>query len=138
MFCGFVLSIKLTFSSIQGPISLGRVLDKLKDDLQSIVESPELIHDENVIMTMFDEWKEELPDFKDYMFHQFNLKKQQRVKESDSWAIPLLELRRELFYPKDSDNKGSCGLLEKLAKIAGQAWIRELLDPKKGNQSIFV
>ena len=55
-------------------------MDKLKDDLQSIVESPDLIHDENFMMTMMDEWKEELPDFKDYMFHQFNLKNSRELK----------------------------------------------------------
>jgi hypothetical protein len=40
-------------------------------------------------------------------------------------------MRRELFHPTDEDNKDSMPLLENLTAIAAQAWIDELLDPKK-------
>jgi hypothetical protein len=40
-------------------------------------------------------------------------------------------MHRELFNPMDKDNKDSTPLLENLTAIAAQAWIDELLDPKK-------
>jgi len=83
------------------------------------------------MMGMMDDWADEIPDFKEYLHHQFNDNKQRKVAESDSWAVPLKEVRRELFSPSDQDNKDSTPLLETLAKIACQAWIKELLDPRK-------
>ncbi|KAL7537517.1 hypothetical protein ACHAXR_007880 [Thalassiosira sp. AJA248-18] len=114
-----------------GPISLGRVLDSLKEDLESIMDQPELVHDEAFMMGMMSPWAELIPDFKLYLEHQFEGAKQRKVAESDSWAVPLKEVRRELFHPRDQDNKDSTEMLEILAKIACQAWIDELLDPKE-------
>ena len=39
-----------------GYISMGEVLDKLKYDLNMIVDQPELIHDESFMMVMMDTW----------------------------------------------------------------------------------
>ena len=50
----------------------------------------------------------------------------------------MKEMRRELFHPMDKDNKDSTPLLENLMAIAAQAWIDELLDPKKSNIPIPV
>ena len=47
-------------------ISMGKVMDKLKDDLESIVDSPDLIHSEEFMMGQLQEWEEELPEFKEY------------------------------------------------------------------------
>ena len=62
----------VTFHS--GSIDLGRVLDKLKEDLESIVDTPKLIHGESFMMGTMDDWAEVLPDFKLYLHHQFNEK----------------------------------------------------------------
>ncbi len=56
----------LSATLISGPISMGLVLDKLKDDLEDIVEQPELIHDANVMMEMMSKWADEIPYFKEY------------------------------------------------------------------------
>ena len=47
-----------------GYISMGKVKDKLKEDLQSIVNTPELIHDQDFMMGILTVWEEELPEFK--------------------------------------------------------------------------
>ena len=39
-----------------GYISMGEVLDKLKYDLNMIVDQPELIHDESFMMVIMDTW----------------------------------------------------------------------------------
>ena len=49
-----------------GYISMGKVMDNLKEDLQSIVNTPELIHYQDFMMGMLTVWEEELPEFKEY------------------------------------------------------------------------
>ena len=43
-----------------------KLLDKLKDDLNILVDQPELIHDESFMMGMMHPWAEELPPFQEY------------------------------------------------------------------------
>ena len=49
-----------------GYISMGKVMDKLNEELQSIVNTPELIYYQDFIMGMLTVWEEELPEFKEY------------------------------------------------------------------------
>ena len=42
-------------------------MDKLKADLESIVEDPALIHDESFMMGMMSKWSDELPEFQEYL-----------------------------------------------------------------------
>ena len=114
-----------------GVISLGWVLDKLKLDLEAIVEDPQLIHDEEFMMGMMDEWAEELPPFKEYLTRQFEKKKTSYFASTRAKAVPLKELRKELFHPSDEDNKDSTSMLEIVAVIASKAWVKELLDESK-------
>ena len=48
-----------------GYISMGKVLDSIKDDLNMIVYQPELIHDKSFMMGMMDPWAVELSPFQD-------------------------------------------------------------------------
>ena len=41
-----------------GYISMGKVLEKLKDDLNMIVDQHGLIHDESFMMGIMDPWEE--------------------------------------------------------------------------------
>ena len=43
--------------------------------------------------------------------------------DSDTKAVPLMELMKELFHPTDQDNKHSTPMLEQLAPVAAKAWI---------------
>jgi hypothetical protein len=118
-----------------GYISMGRVLDKLKEDLESIVAQPELIHDESFMMGLMDEFADDLPPFKEYLTHKFEHEKRSFFASSSSSSekvCPLKDLRQELFHPRDQDNKESTPMLEELAVIAAQAWIDELVDDHKG------
>jgi len=72
-----------------------------------------------------------IPDFDTYLKHQFGVVKQRKVAESDLWAVPLKEVRKQLFHPVGQDNKDSSDMLEKLSTIAYQAWIDELVGPSK-------
>jgi len=62
---------------------------------------------------------------KSHLFSSFS------TKMSDLWAVPLKEVRKELFHPVDQDNKDSSDMLEKLLTIVCRAWIDELVDPNK-------
>jgi hypothetical protein len=48
-------------------------------------------------------------------------KKTVLVADTGATAVPLKEMRRELFHPIDKDNKDSTPLLENLTAIAAQA-----------------
>ena len=48
-----------------GYISMGKVMDKPKEYLQSIVNTPELIHYQDFMMGMLTVWEEDLPEFKE-------------------------------------------------------------------------
>ena len=116
-------------------INLARVLDTLKISLESIVDSPKLIHDEQFMMGLMTPWAKQLPPFKEYLNHMFKKKTMRYVvseKVTGARAVPLQDLRHELFNPVDEDNKNCTQMLENIAKIAAQAWIDELMDPKKG------
>ena len=43
-----------------GPKTLGKVLDKLKDDLETLIDQTNLIHDESFMMGIMDPWANEL------------------------------------------------------------------------------
>ena len=43
---------------------MGKVMDKLKEDLKSTVNTPELIHYQYFMMGMMTVWEEKLPEFK--------------------------------------------------------------------------
>ena len=102
-----------------GYISIGKVVDKLNKDLQSIVNTPELIHDQEFIMGVLTVWEEELPEFKEYR-HDV-IKKNRTGYFNDTAkkkAFPLKELLKELFTLADQDNKDTTPILENLAVVA--------------------
>ena len=111
-------------------ISMGKVMDKLKDDLESIIDSPDLIHSEEFMMGQLSEWEEELPEFKEHRkksiedrtMYNFNAPGQEK-------AHLMKELMKELFAPEDQDNKNTTPILEELAVIAIKAWLAKMVDP---------
>ena len=48
-----------------GYISMAKVLDKLKDDLESIANQPELIRDKSFMIGIMNKWAMELPPFRE-------------------------------------------------------------------------
>ena len=57
-----------------GPITLGK-LDKLNDDLESLIDQTNLIHNELFMMGIMDPRANELKPFREYMEHAFEKKK---------------------------------------------------------------
>ena len=86
-----------------GYISMGRVIDWLKEHLELIVEQPELIHDEKFMMGFVSEFADELPPFHDFLTHKFELESTSCFSSpaSANKAVPLKILRKELFQPTD-------------------------------------
>ena len=91
---------------------MGKVMDKLKDDLESIVDPLDLIHSKEFMMGQLQEWEEELPEFKEYRkeyieektMYYFNSPGQEKVH-------PMKELINELLTPEDQDNKNTTHIL---------------------------
>jgi hypothetical protein len=114
-----------------GYISMGRVLDTLKEALEAISDDPSLIANETFMMGIFDEYKFELPPFNKYVTDLYE-SKTSNLFNSAAKTVPLRELRRELFHPRDEDNQLSTSMLVELAPVATQRWIKELTDASKG------
>ena len=89
------------------------------------------------MMGLMSHWAREIPDFDTYLKHQFSIAKQRNMAESNSWAVPLKEMRKELFHPVDQANKDITGILEQMSTIACQAWIDKLVDEKKATFQLF-
>lgn len=114
---------------------LGMVLDRLKEMLEEIVEHPELIHDEEFMMSIIWHWKRDLPTFNEYYNYQFHEKQMDYVvspESSGTKAVPLDLVRLALFDPDDEDDIASTDFLEEISVVAAKTWVRELLDKKKG------
>ena len=58
-----------------GYISIGKVLDKLKEELNMIVDKPELIHKKSFMMGMMDPWEVEFSPFQEYLDHKLKQQK---------------------------------------------------------------
>ena len=65
------------------------------------------------------------------MEYEFKNKKSEFVEASQTKAVPLKELIKELFSPTNLDNQDSTKMLETITTIGIQALIDELLDEKK-------
>ncbi len=71
-----------------GPITLGKVLDKLKDDLESLIDQTNLIHNELFMIGIMDPWANELKPFREYMEHAFEKKKPFWLQTQVQWLSP--------------------------------------------------
>ena len=114
-----------------GTRSMGQALNLIHDACQHLVEDPGFIHNELFMMHIFDKLLEELPESKAHLEYQFENKTTDFVEKSETKALPLKMLIKELFTPSDRENKYSTDMLEKLAVIGIQAMIDELEDKTK-------
>ena len=98
---------------------MGEVMGKLEEDLHSIVNTPDLIHDQYFMMGMLTVWEEELPEFKKYRHDAIEKNRMGYLNDTaKEKAFPLNELLKELFTPVDQDNKDTTTILENLAVVA--------------------
>ena len=69
-----------------------KMMDKLKEELQSIVNTPELIHYQDFMMGMLAVWEEELPEFKEYRHDMIEKNRPGYFNETaKEKALPLKE-----------------------------------------------
>ena len=108
-----------------GYISMGKLLDKPKDNLNMIVDQPGLIHEESLVMVMMDPWAVELPPFQDYLYHklkQHNTNYLNSTKTTKS--VPLKELLKYMFSPTNQGNTYITKILEDLVVVAATRWVQ--------------
>ena len=76
---------------------------------------------------------EELPSFREYLPRQFELKQTTQFADpSNTKAVPLPELKKELFHPTDQDNTDLESHLVEYAKVVAKALVAELINHSKG------
>ena len=80
---------------------------------------------------IFDDLIEDLPEFEAHLEYEFKNERSEFVETSQTKAVPLKELFKELFSPNNLDNQDSTKMLEKITTIGTQALICELLEEKK-------
>ena len=114
-----------------GARSMGRAVDILHTACGQLLDDIKLIHDKKFMMDMFDELAEEIPEFKEFLDHEFKIKKTEFIKSSQTKSISYSMLIEELFSPKDDDNKDSTEILLIVAKLAMEAMVVELEDKTK-------
>ena len=114
-----------------GARSMGRVVDILHDACTHLLEDIKLFHDESYMMHIFDEIADELPEFRAFLKYEFEDKKTEYIKKSNSKSVPYKMLLKELFHPSDQDNKDCTSTLEEVAHIAIEAIRKELEDENK-------
>ena len=115
-----------------GFISMGKLLDKIKDNLNMIVYQPEFIHDKSVMKGTMDPWAAELPTVQQYLDQKLKQQKTNYFNStSTTKALPPKDLRKQMFSHTNQDNKDTAKILEDLGVMAATRWVQELLDPKK-------
>ena len=114
-----------------GARSMGRAVDLIHSACNDIIDDIALIHDESYMLHIFDELLIDLPEFKAFMDYEFKNKMSEFVQASQTKAVPLKELIKELFEPTNQDNQDSIEMLEKIAVIGIQVLIGELEDQSK-------
>lgn len=111
---------------------MGNILDKLKNNLEEIVDSPELIHNQNFMMVMLTQQEGELHEFqeqcRDFIEEQETFHFNALGKEK---AYHMTDLMNELLSLKYHDNRGTTPTLEELAAVMEQPWINTLIDQEK-------
>ena len=107
-----------------GYISIGKVMYNLKKALQSIVNTPDLIHDQYFMMGMLTVWEEDLPEFKEYRHDVIEKNRTGYFNDTaKKKEFPLKEFLKELFTLVDQDNKHTTPILDNLAVVGAGRWI---------------
>ena len=110
---------------------MGRVVDLLECAMESIEQNQSLVLDQNFMMNIFKDLKEELPPLSDYLKFLYKEKKSSLFGNQKSKVIPLANLRDELFSPICETNKDTTSMTIELGKIAASAILKEIRDESK-------
>ena len=78
---------------------MGHAIDLIYSACKDIVADVTLIHDKLFMLHIFDEFLVELPEFNAFMEYELKNKMSEFVVASQTKAVPLKELIKELFLP---------------------------------------
>ena len=89
-------------------------------------------------MGMMDPWETELPPFQEYLDHKLKQHKTNYFNSiSTTNAVPIKELRKDMFSPTNQDNKENTKILEDLGVLATTSWVQVLMHPKKSTYTLM-
>ena len=92
--------------------SISRPINTLYEASKTLLENPSLVLSEMYMMSIFSEFMDKLPPFRQFRLDIFTERKMHVVcRQSGAKVMHLAELRNECFHPIDEDNKGRCSLL---------------------------
>ena len=115
-----------------GPMSMGRVLDTLEAKLSKIKRDPNLILNEDFMMGIFQEYLDELPEFKDYWDATFKDRQMAVIsRKSGTKVVHYARLRGMLFSPLRKTVRDTRFRVRELAKVAADAILTELHNDSK-------
>ena len=115
-----------------GPMSMGRALDTLEMKLEELMSDPSLILKDNFMMSMFDEFADELPPLREYFEHLYEKKRMSVIsRKSGTKVVHLGRMRRELFAPSRKTERDTNKRVQELAKVAANSILTELRDESK-------
>ena len=110
---------------------MGRAVERIHSACKDIIDNMMLIHNDFYMLHIFDELRDELPEFKAFLEYEFENKKSACVEERNEKAVPLKELVKELFSPENLENQDSTDTLEKILAIGIAALVVEMENEKK-------
>ena len=116
-----------------GARSMGRVLDILEETMNEIHANHSLILSKEYMMAIFVDLHNDLPPFKEFWQNKFEKQRMSVVQQTGTKVVHLARLRDELFAPVVEDNKNTGDIVETLAGIVSESFLRELRDANKAS-----
>ena len=110
---------------------MGRAVNMIHNACKDMIDNVTLINNDLYMLHIFDQLRDELPEFKAFLEYDFENKTSAYVGESKEKAVPLKELVKELFSPENLDNHKSTDTLDKIASIGILAFVVEMENEKK-------
>eukprot|EP00956_Cyclotella_meneghiniana_P033421 scaffold95984_cov36-Cyclotella_meneghiniana.AAC.1 len=105
-----------------GAADMSRVIDTLYSKLEDIKESPSLILDETFMMNIFEEYRNELPPFKEYWELMYHRKQMRVVCRTDGTSVVHYNrIRHRLFHPTKASDVETTPRVIELAEVATEA-----------------
>ena len=116
--------------------SPNRLLVIVDNKLKEIVESPDSFLDHDFMMNIYEDLREEMTPFDEYLSYMFEQKQSPTLDKEDK-LIPLDHLVAEQFFPQKEENKETDALAKEMGQQAAKCWMKEFRDPKKETSDNF-
>ena len=116
--------------------SANKLIVKLDNKLNKIVESPEKFLDHDFMMNIYAEERSQMTAFDEYMLYVFE-NKQSPSMDNESKFVRLDQLVAELFFSQREEIKETDALVIEMGEVAAKCWMNEFRDPKKATSFNF-